>query len=154
MTSSYSDREQEVINAVWSRVNLYRQLRGMSWSGLGKAIDSGSIYERRGKNLTVSTIAKMAEAFDVPVEELLGDTDERKHFFEDTQGWAIIKKRITGTVIVEDVFMDYKEAESRLLRKGLINIPNTTDSFVDPSTGETYQIKSTHIKLNGTLFYL
>lgn len=142
--------EEETLENIWNKIDFYREVRGFTWASLGLSIGSGAMYGRIGKNLTVTTLSKLANSLEIPLEFLLESDNSRESIYdEDSKAWGVSLHRPTGTFKLAKVFTDHQSAVEFVLAKGSIPLPDRIDNFLDPLNGNIWKVSQAPLDLEG-----
>lgn len=136
--------KEEEIDKLWRRINELRIMWGYTWIGLSGAVGNAGFFNRRGHDMKIQTLVKLANTFQVPISDLF--SDDRPRLLREEWGYVVVMKRPTGTISVVGTFMDIKKAKKMFVNMSKYKkIQGSADSFLDMVTGDVYTITKSKV---------
>ena len=137
------DNEKELLK-LWERIDELRILHGYSWQRLSAELGNKGFGHRWGKNMSMTTVFRIAEFFQVEVSELF--PSEIGLLEREEKGFVVLKKRPTGTVLVVGTYMDLYKARRKFVESIQYHqLDKDGMMFLEVLSGDIYAIKEAKV---------
>ena len=137
------DNEKELLK-LWERIDKLRILHGYSWQRLSAELGNKGFGQRWGKNMSMTTVFRIAEFFQVEVSELF--PSDIGLLEREEKGFVVLKKRPTGTVLVVGTYMDLYKARRKFVESIQYHqLDKDGMMFLEVLSGDIYTIKEAKV---------
>lgn len=139
---------QEELNRLWDRIEYLMEINGVTQAFLCKEIGHSSFFARRGANISISTLAKVAKALGYPLDEFFSSDDAELSLKPSGyhEGWVVHKMTFNGSSEIFGVYLTESDAYAKLKKLGAeVSSDKFPNKYVNIDKGIIYTVSRTRV---------
>lgn len=141
--------DKERLDKLWERIEYLMNINGLTQAYINREMGTANFFQKRGTNITMKTLFRVADVMGYPVEEFFKDDEEvplASGIVGHHECYSVSKTNVNGITEVYGVFMSKKAALEKIKERGATTtFSKHPNKFLNPIRGTVYTIKKTKV---------